>query len=202
MGLLDTILGRSGAREGGGTSPLTLALLALLAYRAFQGKGGLGDLLNAPPSPESGPASSPTGGNYYGSDASATPHGGGGVGSGLEGLAGSLGGLLSGGLGQWLGGAAAGPVIAGGLEDLMRRMQQSGYGEAADSWIGTGRNREIAPDELEQALGRDTIENLSEQTGRPYLDVLSELSRSLPDAVDRFTPGGRLPSADELRESA
>jgi uncharacterized protein YidB (DUF937 family) len=204
MGLLDSILGRGGDQQGGGgMSPMTMALLALLAYRTYQGKGRLADMLNQEPSPESGPASSPTGGNYYGSDASATPRGGGGVGTGLEGLggllSGGLGGLLSGGLGQILGGAAAGSVVSSGLQDLMRRMQEGGLGNQAGSWVGTGPNQEIAPEELEQALGRDTVEDLSQQTGKPYLDVLSELSRSLPDTVDRLTPQGRMPRDEDFQ---
>ena len=58
---------------------------------------------------------------------------------------GNLGDLLSGGLGGLLGGAAAGSVLSGGLGNLIKGFQESGHGHAAESWVGTGPNKEIAP---------------------------------------------------------
>ena len=105
-------------------------------------------------------------------------------------------------MGGLLGGAAAGALLNGGLGDLVRRFQQNGFGETADSWVGRGANRQIAPQELESAVGQDTLRTLSDETGRPYNEVLSELSESLPDTVDRLTPEGRLPTEDEARSWA
>ena len=96
-----------------------------------------------------------------------------------------------------LGGAAGGGLLGAGLNEIINRMQQSGHREAADSWVGTGQNRAVSPGELEQALGRDTLEELSSETGRPYDEVLSELSRGLPETVDKLTPEGRLPTPDD-----
>ena len=110
---------------------------------------------------------------------------------------GGLGDLLRGGLGGLLGGGAAGALLNGGLGDLIGRLQQSGHGDTASSWVGHGPNREIAPNELEDALGRDTLQSLSSETGKPYDEVLSELSQSLPDTVDQLTPEGRLPTEHE-----
>jgi uncharacterized protein YidB (DUF937 family) len=65
-------------------------------------------------------------------------------------------------------------------------------------WVGTGQNRRLAPDELSHALGPDTIDELEQQTGMPRQQLLSELSDHLPDAVDHFTPDGRLPTHEEV----
>jgi uncharacterized protein YidB (DUF937 family) len=217
MGLLDDILGGNQARGGGGTSPMTLALLALLAYRTYQGKGRLGDMLqNAGANTGSvdhggrvgGPGRMPAG-----NDAGPLGGGGGGLGQILGDLLrggagarpagpgatarGGLGDLLRGGLGGLLAGGAAGTLLNGGLGDLIGRLQQSGHGDTANSWVGHGPNREIAPNELEDALGRDTLQSLSSETGKPYDEVLSELSQSLPDTVDQLTPEGRLPTEHE-----
>ena len=108
------------------------------------------------------------------------------------------GGGLGSVLGGMLGGAAAGTFLNGGLTDLVRRFQQNGMGHAADSWVGHGANRAVQPEELENAVGRDTLEELSRETGRPYNEVLSELSRSLPDTVDKLTPDGRMPTEHEV----
>jgi uncharacterized protein YidB (DUF937 family) len=182
-------------------SAITLGLLALLAYRTYQGKGRLADMLGRgqPENPGARPSAGvapapgqPPGGNIFGGNAGGVPGAGGGLPSG-----GGLADILRGGLGGLLGGAAAGGVLSGGLGGLLKQFQDSGYGDTANSWVGRGPNREITPDELEGALGRDTLQSLSQETGRPYNEVLSELSESLPDDIDRLTPEGRLPTEQE-----
>jgi len=89
-------------------------------------------------------------------------------------------------------------AIPGGLEGLLRQFQQNGYGHVADSWIGRGPNQQIAPDQLQQALGPDVVDELSDHSGMPRQDVLSQLSQALPDMVDRLTPEGRIPDHAEV----
>jgi uncharacterized protein YidB (DUF937 family) len=188
MGLLDSILGNMMGAGGspmqgrGGTgSPIVKALMMLLAAKAFQNHrsgsqggslgGGLGGMLGGQ---------------------------GGGLG-GMLGGGGGLGGGMPGGLGGLLGGLLGGGGLAGGgLGGLLDQFRQSGYGEHVDSWVGTGQNRRLAPDELSQALGPDTLDELEQQTGLPRQQLLSELSQELPDAVDQFTPDGRLPAEQEV----
>ena len=184
MGLLDNVLG-SAVPGGRYAKPLGIALLALLASRAMGG-GGVG----------------------AGSSRGGAGEGGGGAFSG-----GGLGGLLSGGLGGLLGGLMGGgggdtrampnqdqahTAMSNGLEELLQRFQQNGYGDIVNSWIGTGQNRPIAPDQLQQALSPETVDELSQQTGVPRHEVLSELSQALPTMVDRFTPQGRIPDEEEM----
>jgi len=105
-----------------------------------------------------------------------------------------LGGLL----GQLTGGTAAGGVgglLSGGLGELMERFKQSGQAETVDSWVGTGPNKQIAPPQVEQAIGPDVLATLSTQTGLSREEILARLSRELPGAVDKYTPQGRLPTA-------
>ena len=100
-------------------------------------------------------------------------------------------------LGGLLGGASAGSVLSGGLRDLVERFKQNGHGQAADSWVNTGPNQQLRPDQLEQAIGPDALNTLSEHTGLSREELLSRLTRELPAAVDKFTPDGRLPTEDE-----
>jgi uncharacterized protein YidB (DUF937 family) len=219
MGLQDILTGMMngprGQRQpstesgsGGGMSPLVMALLGLLAYKAFKGSGG-----QSRPAPMP-PQGMPQGGNMQA--------GGGGLGDLLGGLLGGLGGggrpggmpgnmpaggrpggsladMIPGGLGGLLGGAAAGTVLSGGLENLIKGFQQSGHGEAAQSWVNRGQNEQIAPGDLESALGADTIDALSQQTGMGRGELLSGLSQQLPGFVDQLTPDGRLPTEDEAQ---
>jgi uncharacterized protein YidB (DUF937 family) len=108
-----------------------------------------------------------------------------------------LGGLL-GSLGGAGAGAGAGGLLSGGLGELVERFRQNGQGEAAESWVGSGPNKELAPQQLEQAIGPDVLATLSQQTGLSREELLARLSRELPQAVDKYTPGGRIPSESDL----
>lgn len=201
MGLLDNILGGlTGGGQGqtsfpgSSSSPITKALLMLLAAKAYQH-------YTSRPSADAGldPAS--------GGVAPQTGHGG-GLGDILRGGAGGglLGGLTGGGglgggmLGGGLGGLLGGLVSGGGLNSILDQLRNSGHGDAANSWVGTGQNQPIAPHQLGQALGPDTINELSQQTGMSQDDVLRELSEQLPAAVDQFTPDGRVPTPEDVKE--
>ncbi len=220
MGLLDSILGNmmsSGAggaapqRQGGSTSPIVKALMMLLAAKAFQHYTSNRQGGPAPSGDSSGqigggePMGGGRGSGPFGDlSGSLDPRGGGmgqrgepGAGGDLGGGpagGGGLGGMLPGGLGGLLGGLVGG----GGLGAIVDQFRQNGYGDQVDSWVGRGQNQRIAPDELEQALGPNTIQDLEQQTGMPRDEMLSELADELPDAVDQFTPEGRLPSEEEV----
>ena len=92
-----------------------------------------------------------------------------------------------------LGAASAGGFLSGGLGELVERFKQSGQGATAELWVGSGPNQQIAPPQLEQAIGPNVLDTLSKQTGLSREDLLARLSRELPDAVDKYTPQGRLP---------
>jgi uncharacterized protein YidB (DUF937 family) len=117
--------------------------------------------------------------------------------SGTLGGGGSLGDLLRGTLGGVLGGAAAGTVLNGGLGGLLKQLQESGQGDVAHSWVGTGLNKAISQGNLASGLGGDTLNALSEQTGLDRDDLLAGLSQHLPRFVDQLTPDGRLPTEEE-----
>jgi len=182
MGLLDQILGGRGQSGGGGMSPLIMLLLGVLANRAYQGRGGagggLGDILGGLLG-----GANPAGGN-------AGDPAPGGLGDLLRG---GLGGLLAGGAA----GGAGGGQLNGALRELVDRFQQSGHGDIADSWVGTGPNRAVTPDQMRAALGDDTVGSLAEQAGINEVELLDGLSQDLPQAVDQLTPDGRVPTEEE-----
>ena len=87
-----------------------------------------------------------------------------------------------------------GGFLGGGLKDLVDQFRNAGHGETVDSWVNSGPNRPAEPAGLEKAIGSDTLDALARQTGLSKDEILSRLSRTLPDAVDRYTPDGRLPA--------
>jgi len=123
----------------------------------------------------------------------------GGTGQGKPGAAGQggIGGLVT-QLRNSLGGASTGGILSGGLGELVDRFKQSGQAETAESWVKTGPNRPCTPAQLEQALGPEVLDTLSQQTGLSRDELLARLCRDLPDAVDKYTPQGRLPTEGEL----
>jgi uncharacterized protein YidB (DUF937 family) len=190
MGLLDVINGmQNGPRgqrtatpagSGGGMSPITMAILGLLAYKAVKHFGG----------GQTAPAGQP-GGTIPADTRTAD------AGDGLGGLLGSLGNLLPGGLGGLLAGGAAGGALSSGLDDLLKQFQQSGHGDVAKSWVGTGPNQEISPSALSKVLTPDQIEMITRITGMPQDELMKTLSQQLPEIINHMTPQGRLPTEHE-----
>jgi uncharacterized protein YidB (DUF937 family) len=122
-----------------------------------------------------------------------------------------LGGLLSGGLGGLLGGGGLGGLLAsgngaaalsGGVGALLSQFERAGQGDQAKSWVGTGPNKEISEQDIAKGIGEDDLNALSEHTGLERGDLLSAISRELPNVVDQLTPQGRVPEPHELSQQA
>src|SRR6266403_1461063 len=88
----------------------------------------------------------------------------------------------------------------GGLGDLLKQFQQNGQGDTANSWVGKGENKPIAPGDLANALGADQIDSLASHSGMSRDELLRGLSQYLPGVIDHLTPDGRLPTERELSE--
>lgn len=95
---------------------------------------------------------------------------------------------------QSTGAGGIGGLLGNGIQELIERFKQAGRGDAADSWVRTGPNQQIEGPDLEQAIGPDTLDRLVTQTGLSREEILARLSQRLPDAVDRYTPDGRVPA--------
>ncbi|RYY14216.1 MAG: DUF937 domain-containing protein [Alphaproteobacteria bacterium] len=81
----------------------------------------------------------------------------------------------------------------GGVGGLVQKMNQAGLGDVVSSWVGGGSNHTVEPGQLGQVLGRDQVDQWSQQTGMSHDTILSQLSKILPHAVDQMTPGGQVP---------
>lgn len=87
--------------------------------------------------------------------------------------------------------------LGGGLDDLIQSFERGGLGDVIGSWIGHGQNRAIEPNRLAEALGPDTVDTLTRQTGLDRSDLLNQLAQALPSVVDALTPQGRKPQDHE-----
>ncbi|WP_342154234.1 YidB family protein [Methylorubrum sp. SB2] len=228
MGLLDQVIGGvvgqvlGGGRGGALSSPIVKALLMLLLAKGASG-GGLGDILGRlggqeggghegrPPMPDPGADDGDLGGFGQGRRSGPPVQRQGD--SDLGGEFGDLAGMLD---GPGVGGDrapgagpyarldrdeadAAGQEAAGGLGGLIQSFERSGLGDVIGSWIGHGPNQQVAPNRLAEALGPDTVDSLSRETGLSRDDLLGQLAQALPGVIDALTPQGRPPSREDAR---
>ena len=145
--------------------PSMTALLGLLAIAGYQNRDKIAEMLS-------------------GAQGAAGPRTG--QSSPAPGPLGNLGGLLT--------GTSPGNVLSGGLRELVEAFRGKGHGEVADSWVGHRPNRPVTRAQLEEAIGPDVVNQLSQHTGLSREELLTRLSKNLPEAVDKYTPDGRLPS--------
>jgi uncharacterized protein YidB (DUF937 family) len=117
----------------------------------------------------------------------------------LDGILGSLAGNLLGGSSPAGGGnqlvKLALQVLQqnGGLTGVLEKLETSGLGQQAASWVGTGANLPVSPDQISQALGEANLGELAAKLGLPAGTATSDLAEVLPRLIDQMTPQGRVP---------
>ena len=124
----------------------------------------------------------------------------------LEQLAGSL---LNGALGGAQNTGGGNPLLAavmglieqqGGLAGLIAKFQSSGLGDQAASWVSTGSNLPLNADQLQSALGSDTLAQLASQLGVNPGEASGSLAQLLPQVIDQLTPNGQIEGGDVLQQ--
>jgi uncharacterized protein YidB (DUF937 family) len=80
-----------------------------------------------------------------------------------------------------------------GLDGIIEKLNKSGLGSIASSWIRDGQNQPISAEQLQNALGDDHLDKLSNETGVPKGQLLSTLAENLPTLIDKLTPTGAIP---------
>lgn len=137
----------------------------------------------------------------------------GGMGGGLGGAA--LGGILAGMLGgrrspmgvpagRGMGGRGA--LIAlmlplamrwvqqnGGIGEVLKRFQQKGYKQQAQSWVATGDNQDLQPDAIDEVVGQQELQQMAQRLGVPEAEVKQAFAEILPEMVNQLTPQGQVP---------
>ena len=104
------------------------------------------------------------------------------------------GGASSSALVQQMVAMVASNASAGGLGALVQSFDRAGLGHIVGSWIGTGQNLPISPDQLTQVLGQGKIAEIAGSLGMQTDQVAAQLSQLMPHLIDRVTPGGQIPA--------
>jgi uncharacterized protein YidB (DUF937 family) len=79
------------------------------------------------------------------------------------------------------------------IGSLLGNAQSQGLGHIVQSWISSGANQPIEPDQVSGIVGQDRLEQLASRVGLPTGVASTVLSRVLPSVIDRLTPNGKLP---------
>src|SRR6266849_5443171 len=80
----------------------------------------------------------------------------------------------------------------GSLQGIVTKLQQGGLNDQVRSWLGSGANLPVTPDQLRSALGNQQVQQIARQLGLPVDQALEVLSQHLPTAVDQASPNGTL----------
>jgi uncharacterized protein YidB (DUF937 family) len=164
--------------------PLAIAAGALILGHFFGGNKQEAPPASVPqPAPGAPPASLPQ----------TAP--GAGTASAGGGLLGSLGGLL----GSLAAGGAAGSVpnsaVSSGLESLLNQFRNAGHAKEAESWVSTGRNFPISAEQINAVIGHGKIGEIAKAAGVDPAQLSQILAQSLPNLIDKLTPGGKIHQA-------
>lgn len=90
----------------------------------------------------------------------------------------------------------------GRLQNLISQFDSKGLGDIIGSWVGTGQNKFISPDQLQNVLGSDVLGGIASKLGLNVNDLSSQLSNLLPGVVDKLTPEGKVPEGNIMSQAS
>jgi uncharacterized protein YidB (DUF937 family) len=106
----------------------------------------------------------------------------------------SGGGNILGALLGALGGSGSGGNGGNPLGGLLEMLTKSGQVDQAQSWVGTGENKPVTGEQVQQALPDDTLQKVADQAGVTPEQAAHEIAQTLPQTVDKLTPEGQVPT--------
>lgn len=86
----------------------------------------------------------------------------------------------------------------GGVEGFLDRFRNVGLGDLADSWVNRDANTHISNEQLESALGEETINDLAARAGIDYEKTRAASAFMIPHVIDQMTPEGVVPDNKDV----
>jgi len=84
-----------------------------------------------------------------------------------------------------------------GMQGVVSQLTNAGMGQHVQSWIGTGANRAVSGQQIQQAMDPAALQRASQQTGMSPDQISDHVAQALPQIIDQATPNGQLPLANE-----
>lgn len=85
---------------------------------------------------------------------------------------------------------------SGGINGLVQQFTSQGLGHVISSWISTGKNLPISPEQLQSVLGSDQVKEIAAKAGVSPQVAQGGLAQLLPQLIDHMTPNGEVPQGD------
>jgi uncharacterized protein YidB (DUF937 family) len=89
----------------------------------------------------------------------------------------------------------------GGISGLLQQFHEKGLGDLVNSWVSTGQNLPVSPDQVQHVLGTEQVQQVAANAGVPAQLASSKLAEYLPMIIDKLTPNGQMPEQSGLLES-
>jgi uncharacterized protein YidB (DUF937 family) len=89
----------------------------------------------------------------------------------------------------------------GGVSGLLQQFHEKGLGDLVNSWVSTGQNLPVSPDQVQHVLGTEQVQQVAANAGIPAQLASSKLAEYLPMIIDKLTPNGQMPEQSGLLES-
>ena len=86
----------------------------------------------------------------------------------------------------------------GGVGGLLQAFQQQGLGGVVNSWVGTGANQAVSPEQVQSALGSEQVQEVASKLGVSPQDASSSIAQWLPAIIDHLTPNGQVPAGGSI----
>ncbi len=88
----------------------------------------------------------------------------------------------------------------GGIDGLVQKFSKGGLGDIVSSWVSTGTNLPVTPEQIQKGLGPTQITQMASQVGISPDAMSKQLAKILPGVVDKLTPDGKVPAQDLLAQ--
>jgi uncharacterized protein YidB (DUF937 family) len=92
----------------------------------------------------------------------------------------------------------SGGGMSKGLGGLVDIFNQKGLGDVVSSWVSTGKNLPISPEQIQAVLGSAQVQALAAKAGIDPAKASAAIAQILPRLVDKATPNGQMPAGGVL----
>jgi uncharacterized protein YidB (DUF937 family) len=80
----------------------------------------------------------------------------------------------------------------GGIQGLLGKAKEMGIEKTVGSWVSTGENEPVSPDQVQNLLGQETVQGVAQKLGFNVQQVLPLLAQFMPMVIDKLTPKGQI----------
>ena len=82
---------------------------------------------------------------------------------------------------------------SGGFEALKAKFEKEGASSILQSWISTGPNLPITPEQIQKVMGNQFVQDMAKKMGVDPATAGEKLTQMMPKIIDQLSPNGKLP---------